>query len=44
MSKIFWIINKYVGSEKSEEFYPYFLSNVQKELEKNRNKLSFVFF
>ena len=44
MSKILWILNKYVGSDKSEEFYPHFLSNTQKELEKKGHQLSFVFF
>ena len=44
MSKILWIINKYVGGEKSEEFYPHFLSNTQRELEKKGHELSFVFF
>ncbi len=44
MSKILWIINKYVGSEESEEFFSDFLLNTQKELDKNGNKLSFVFF
>ena len=44
MSKILWIMNKYVGSDKSEEFYPHFLSNTQKQLEKEGHKLCFVFF
>lgn len=44
MSKILWIINKYVGRDKSEEFYPHFLLHTQKELNKRGHELSFVFF
>ena len=44
MAKILWIMNKYVGGEKAEEFYPYFLSYTQQELEKRGHQLSFVFF
>ena len=37
-------MNKYVGSDKSEEFYPHFLSNTQKQLEKEGHELCFVLF
>ncbi len=44
MANILWIMNKYVGREKAEEFYPYFLSYTQQELEKKGHQLSFIFF
>jgi len=44
MARILWIMNKYVGAEKSEEFYPYFLSHVQEELKKRGHELLFIFF
>jgi len=44
MARILWIMNKYVGAEKSEEFYPYFLFYTQNGLEKEGHKLYFVFF
>ena len=44
MSKILWILNKYVGREKDEEFYPYFLKYTQQELETKGHQLSFALF
>lgn len=37
-------MNKYVGRDKSDEFYPYFLAGTQKELKKKGFELSFVLF
>ena len=44
MSKILWILNKYIGVDKSEEFYPPFLLRSQKELKKIGHELNFVLF
>ena len=41
---ILWIINKYVNGDMSQEFYPIFLANSQKELANKGYELSFVFF
>ena len=44
MKKIVWIVNKYVEGVNKEQFYPYFLKNVQDQLTKRDSMVSFVFF
>lgn len=44
MKKLLWIMNKYVGGNKSDLYYPYFLSKTQEELDKRGIQLSFLFF
>ena len=44
MANILWIVNKYLGKEKEDEFFPYFLTHTQKELVKEGHQLSFCFF
>lgn len=44
MARILWVVNKYLGKEEEDKFFPYFLASTQKELEKMGHKLSFVFF
>jgi len=44
MTKILWILNKYIGNEKEHEFFTNFLSETQIELQKKGYELNFIFF
>ena len=44
MKKVLFIINKYIGVDDSEYFFPDFLINFQTELLSHDVELSYVFF
>lgn len=44
MSKILWIMNKYVTVERNHAYYPYFLKYLQEKLGQKELELHFVFF
>ena len=44
MTKVLWIMNKYVTGSGSQAYYPYFLKSLQDELKDKRYELYFVFF
>lgn len=44
MKKVLWVLNKHCGLEKTEMFFPDFLTNFQRELITHNIELSFVFF
>lgn len=44
MSKVLWIVNKYLTGQKNEKYFPLFLKYVQDGLIKEGHQLSFIFF